>query len=114
GPNHNAPARLLLTGRRDGLEVGLALVELGDEEQFDAAVTGAAAGGLVSGHRAVLRVTRGREALGGNAGLLREESDDVHGARDRELPVGGELGDQTLGDGAVVGVARDLDGAAFG
>ena len=79
------------------------------QQDLDAAVAGAAGRGLVAGDRVVLAVAGGDQVLGRHAGLLLEETHDVHRARHRQLPVGGELRRQLLRDRVAVGVTRHLD-----
>jgi hypothetical protein len=63
----------------------------GADNQIDAAVFGAALGGVVAGHGVELGVAGGRDALGRHGLQVEEEAGDARGAGRGELPVGVEF-----------------------
>ena len=76
----------------------------GQDDQIDAAIFGAAFGGIVAGDGVELGVAGGGDALGRDGLQVEKEAGDAGGAGRGELPVGVEFGGV---DGDVVGVALD-------
>ena len=91
-------------GRAERIRDGEVDLGAGQDDQIDAAILGAAFGGVVAGHGVKLGVAGGREAIRRNGLQVEKEPGDARGARRGKLPVGIELRGV---DGDVVGVALD-------